>query len=265
MQVNHQSVRRIIRYIDVPHMLLAVAMLALTKLSMRTPVNPMFIPPNDASVLYPKSDSHFLTKNTLEDMLFIATLSTIAVLYIASVFLDGIVNRFNIFTGVWMCLITIGLSNSFCAFFKGYVGWPRPDTYTVCGVNTTYATCKYKKRDKQFISWPSTHSTLAMSYSTYLSLFVQKAIKQNFILVDILCILPFFFGFYVGSTRIKDYKHHPDDVTAGLLIGSLVPFFLWKTQKKIIFREKKEQKHIEHRKDESESDKIEIGLNDNNL
>ncbi|EAY21111.1 PAP2 superfamily protein [Trichomonas vaginalis G3] len=109
---------------------------------------------------------------------------------------------------------------------------------TKCGPEANYTTCRLNgtKRDKEFISWPSAHATEAGSAGVFVAFFVQEVFVDKNLLISFASAVLFLgFGVYVGGSRIKDFKHHPDDVTAGLLIGAGVSYFIWTNMKKKIF------------------------------
>eukprot|EP00871_Galdieria_phlegrea_P001658 jgi/Galph1/2493/GphlegSOOS_G1147.1 len=84
-------------------------------------------------------------------------------------------------------------------------------------------------------SFPSGHASSAMSLSFYFILYlVWKSTKVTSPwlaqLLQIFSLFPLGFGFYVGSSRIVDNRHHPADVVAGSVLGILFASILfWKT------------------------------------
>ena len=204
---------------------------------MNTSVKPMIIPPVDPSVNYPLSSSN-ISKTFLDNLIFIGSTCLILILFIISNIFPKFIKRFYLFTAIWYMISINCISLATSSYFKSFVGWPRPDTYAVCGFNSTFETCtSLKKREKQFLSWPSYHATQAMTGATFNALFLQKTLPK-FIIFDLLELSMILYAIYVGATRIKDYKHHPEDVTAGFLIGFIIPVFLWNGAKKRIFSKK---------------------------
>jgi membrane-associated phospholipid phosphatase len=107
--------------------------------------------------------------------------------------------------------------------FKGFVGLARPDLYAQCGYNATFAECKEKighAADNAFKSWPSGHSSIAMSGFLFPALFGQRLVKVKQLWVSVLFSAFIVFAFYLATTRVKDFRHHTDDVLAGFFIGS---------------------------------------------
>lgn len=196
--------------------------------------DPIYVPPDYSSVNFPLAKQSTITKQFLERIIYFVSLLFISLFYILSNKFPSKFPRFKLFPSIWFLIISNSLPLFINCYLKSYVGWPRPDMYQVCGYNSNYETCNSTKKDKEFLSWPSYHSTQAMSGATYLAFFIQKFGGQ-FLLFNILGIVMFFLAFLTSSTRIKEYYHHPDDVTAGLLIGFVIPFFVWLGAKKKIF------------------------------
>lgn len=229
------SLMRALRLVDAPHLALALIALLLQRAAERTPVHPLFAPPNDPSLMYPRAASQAFAYRTLQRALFAAAACALLALFSLSRLFPRAFRPFNFFTALWLCLVSVGVTSAFCAFFKSFVGRPRPDTYAVCGLNTTHATCAARRPDKQYISWPSSHAAHAVSYCAFLALFAQRAIRARCAALDAIGVGALFFGVYVSATRVRDHRHHPDDVTAGILLGALIPHFLWRTHRRILF------------------------------
>ncbi|OHS98378.1 PAP2 superfamily protein [Tritrichomonas foetus] len=234
------KVIKFLKDIDLFNMLMAIISYILWQVSMTTQPNPMHIPPMDASVNYPLSTSK-VSKTFLDNLIFFGSISTILILYLLSLYFPKHFKKFYLFSSIWSLIMANCFSLAIASYFKSYVGWPRPDTYAVCGYNTTYETCKSSKKDKQFLSWPSYHAAQAMAGATYLSFFIQKVLPKC-VLFDMIGLSMIFSAIYVGATRIRDFKHHPDDVTAGILVGFVVSFFMWNGAKKRIFVKKEKKK-----------------------
>lgn len=83
-----------------------------------------------------------------------------------------------------------------------------------------------KQRDAR-LSFLSGHSSYSAYSATYAMLYIQDAIDINKygLLKPALQVLIASAAFYTGLSRVSDYKHHWQDVLAGLLLGTLVASF----------------------------------------
>lgn len=201
--------------------------------------DPLFIPPNDSEVRYPMAPKKTVMDKWLIQSIYIVSLLPIIFFKFLSWYAPNVVKPFKVFTCLWGVLCCLQLSNAISSLFKSFVGRARPDTYAVCGYNSTGATCNVTKKKvavNQFLSWPSNHAAFSMSGTTYTTLFSQKVLRKPHSLVILMLMSFIIYGVYVGATRIKDYKHHPDDVLAGLFIGFVSALLIWKSDRKQIFR-----------------------------
>lgn len=232
---NHDLKRiiiQILNQIDFVGFIFALISIILWRIFMEKSPNPIYVPPNFSSINYPLSTSN-ISKKILDYIVFIGSISLIFILHFLSNYFTFL-RPFNIISSIWSVITANCIALAFACYFKSYVGWPRPDTYAVCGYNAVYETCNSSKKNSQFLSWPSYHATQAMSGATFMAFFTQKVFPP-YIFFDMIGISMFFSAIYLGANRIKGYKHHPDDVTAGFLIGFIISFFVWKGSKKRIF------------------------------
>ena len=118
---------------------------------------------------------------------------------------------------------------------KRFVGRPRPDTIAVCGGDGSYQKCKeslskYQLAD-QFFSFPSGHSSEAMTALFFLSMFLSDVWPENSKFILVLRLFPMALAVFIGASRIWDRKHHVDDVVAGLFIGAVISGFVYSVYK----------------------------------
>jgi diacylglycerol diphosphate phosphatase / phosphatidate phosphatase len=137
-------------------------------------------------------------------------------------------------------LITaIGVSEGATQFLKLFIQRRRPNFYALCGFDVASRQCTAALtdiRESQF-SFPSGHSSLAACSMTFMSwYFVNKIVESNalratqkraFSLVTC-CLLPGW-AVFIGATRLVDHWHHPSDVVAGLVLGSVVASITYHT------------------------------------
>lgn len=213
--------------------------------SMQIPVTPQKISTPNPIYDFPQQNQT-IPRNVLSNFTTYYALIYILLLFILSLFLKPHFKSFEIFSALWSLLIAVHLGTFTANVFKSLVGRPRPDMYSYCGFNATYQTCKYKKKDKEFISWPSNHAASAMSCSVFLALFSQKVFHMKFLFFSLISYSFIFLGIWIGATRIKDNKHHPDDVTAGFLIGAITALFIWIKAQKTIFPKQFKTKIVQY-------------------
>ena len=63
---------------------------------------------------------------------------------------------------------------------------------------------------------------LCNPFDLFCTLTLIKVIDANDLWCIFLKMIPMAYAFYIGSMRIAEYRHHTDDVVAGLLIGFVV-------------------------------------------
>ena len=151
---------QIFKQIDILGLFFALISIILWKVSMNKSPNPIYVPPNFSSINYPHSTVH-TPKTLLDYFVFIGSISIIFILNFLSNYFPSW-RQFNIISSIWSVIIANCFALAIACYFKSYVGWPRPDTYSVCGYNSNYETCNSSKRDSQFLSWPSYHATQAI-------------------------------------------------------------------------------------------------------
>lgn len=227
--------------LDVSNMIVAVICAIAWILSSKvlTPT-PLVVPANDSLSMFPNHSS------TIEFAVVIA-FSVIAqfVLVVCNYFMaqkwPNTFVKCKPFTTYWVFLVAWSLTSVVTNVFKNYVGRARPDFYDVCGDGATYETCKnYAKRNDEFKSWPSGHSSASMSAALFMCLFFQKSFRNKNLLISVCSMLFICLGIFVGATRIRDFRHHPDDVLAGYFVGFLVTLVTWKCHEDDFFEKDEE-------------------------
>ena len=224
--------------LDLVGLCAAVACYIFYVLAMKVDPDPLFVPPDDSEVSFPKALPQTGWRQWLVKLVYVVSLEPILIFKVMSFFWPRLFKPFRVFTCVWAALVCLHLSNATAALMKGYVGRARPDTYAVCGHNATGATCNVTKRKvlvNQFLSWPSNHAACSMSGPTYTTLFSQAVFRRPHSLLLVASCVFMVYGVYVGATRIRDYKHHADDVTAGLFLGFAFALVVWEGVRKRVF------------------------------
>jgi len=142
-----------------------------------------------------------------------------------------------------MCFVASMANSILTDIGKNVIGWPRPNFMAVCLPNVTcddsnrhelitQFSCTEQQLEDQLKSFPSAHASFAAFMAFYLVLYVherfktfsysQRSLSRPFLQ---LCILAIYW--WSALTRVSDYVHHPIDVLAGLLLGTLVALWSW--------------------------------------
>lgn len=124
---------------------------------------------------------------------------------------------------------TIGISEGFTKLLKFWVRRPRPNYYSLCGLDIKTQICQNELPSivRAQVSFPSGHTSLSFCTWTVVALWFFHLLSTKSttnappskVLLLLSCILPWGWAAFVGVTRIVDYWHHPSDVLAGGLLG----------------------------------------------
>ncbi|BHF76482.1 hypothetical protein SprV_0501958000 [Sparganum proliferum] len=85
-----------------------------------------------------------------------------------------------------------------------------------------------KQLHEMRLSFPSGHSAYSMFPAIFICLYLyyrMPRIGVGSVLQAFVQITAFSLAFYVGLSRVSDYKHHWSDVLAGMIIGAAVAIF----------------------------------------
>lgn len=138
-------------------------------------------------------------------------------------------------------MTAIGISEFVTQVFKFYVGRLRPNFYEMCGFDKAILECT-NGEDMEMearMSFPSGHSSLSFCGMMALCLFFMgrvglgrvarpNTLKYKFGLM--LSFLPLLFSFWCATSRLVDHWHHPSDILAGSILGTVSAFIgyhLW--------------------------------------
>jgi phosphatidate phosphatase len=216
---------------DIPDLLCLLLNYVLRVIEMYSiTLTPLYVPPNDSLSKYPiRPDT--VAADLLHTIVLITILVTVALLFLGHRFFPPWFRNINIFAAIWIWGCQAVFVELMTDLFKNFVGRPRPFFYELCGPDAEYDTCKpsvpRSSVDGAFQSWPSGHSSSAMQGFLFAGLLWKRGVASSVSWVSTLAIGLSFAAFWVGATRIKDYKHHPDDVLAGLMIAALVCGLVW--------------------------------------
>jgi len=77
-----------------------------------------------------------------------------------------------------------------------------------------------------YVSFMSGHACLIFQAATFLALYFQARLNcMNTFVVPSMQLACIAFAFWVALTRVKDHMHHPGDVIAGAIVGTLIQIF----------------------------------------
>ncbi|EAY19882.1 PAP2 superfamily protein [Trichomonas vaginalis G3] len=182
---------------------------------------------------------------------FLIYFFTIVVAYLLQRFFPKFFRKFRPFTLAWDIVIIEFWSAIIVSIFKNYTGRARPNVFAVCNSTNVNGrnNCSKVKSDSYyydlFQSWPSGHAQMGVSGMTVLGLFIQRFIKTKIMFGILLGSAPILYGFYVGASRIRDFKHHPDDVLAGFVVGFIWALIGWDVMRGCIFEEETEPENAQ--------------------
>lgn len=226
--------------IDLPDLIvLGVTMVLAVVTFLTTKLNPLYVPANDSLSNFPIPSRETVPGVFLFIILFVVSEVTFISFYFLGKKFNKIFRPFNVFAATWNLLTSQIAVQLLTEVIKSYVGRARPDMYSRCGYNAQYSTCKetgYVLSDS-FKSFPSGHASGSMSSLYFCSVFLLKVVSNDSIFVSLAALLYILLALYIGSTRIRDFRHHVDDVAAGFFIGYLITNLIWKNAKKRIFTE----------------------------
>jgi phosphatidate phosphatase len=154
----------------------------------------------------------------------------IAALLAGRYYLPDWFRQINPYAALWLFANQVVLSSLIVQVFKFYAGRPRPDMYAYCDSREAqYDTCNISQgtRYNEFESWPSGHSSGAMGSFLFVALLLIEGVNTDVVGVAIVGVVLITFAIWIGATRIRDSKHHPDDVVAGFFVGIVVTALVW--------------------------------------
>ncbi|KAH0786043.1 PAP2 superfamily protein [Histomonas meleagridis] len=231
--------KNICNRIDVPNLIVAIVSIIVLGILMFTlKMQPLFVPENDSLSMFPHMETNRVPEWLLCLLIGIFTIVIFVGAFFLQKFFPQYFADFRGFSLVWVFVICLMNTLSATEILKRYAGRPRPDVYAVCGNNTQYEDCtnvKKSTQDDQFKSWPSGHSSTSMSTFYFLALFVQDICKRCHGIASFIGFVLILISLIIGATRIRDYRHHTDDVLAGLFIGYLVTGFIYRKTRNAIF------------------------------
>ncbi|KAL7544071.1 hypothetical protein ACHAXR_013575 [Thalassiosira sp. AJA248-18] len=149
----------------------------------------------------------------------------------------------NIHAGVCTVLVGIGISEVVTQTFKFYVGRLRPNFYAMCGFDkdTLQCTNGEEMEMEARMSFPSGHSSLSFCGLLCVVLFLlgrlgfgrnigsMIASGRGKILIAV-SFTPLLLCFWCATSRLVDNWHHPSDIIAGSILGSVsacISYHMW--------------------------------------
>jgi phosphatidate phosphatase len=193
-------------------------------------MNSLYVPPNDSLSKYPMRPDT-VSGDLLHTLVLVIVVFTVALLFFFHRLFPYWFRGINVFAAIWVWGCEACLVELLTDLFKQFVGRARPIFYAICGPDTQFDTCDptvpLSTVSDVFQSWPSGHATNAMQGFLFAALLWKKGVVSTVSWVSTGAIAICSVAFFIGATRITDYKHHADDVLAGFLIASLVCGLIW--------------------------------------
>jgi len=143
----------------------------------------------------------------------------------------------NIHAGTCCVLVAIGISELVTQVFKFYVGRLRPCFYSMCGFDKATLACTngVEMEMEARMSFPSGHSSLSFCGLVCVVLFLlgRVGLGRNIgsvvasgrgKVLTVLSFTPLLLSFYCATSRLVDNWHHPSDIIAGSILGTVSAF-----------------------------------------
>lgn len=148
----------------------------------------------------------------------------------------------NIHAGTCTILTAIGISEFVTQVFKFYVGRLRPNFYSMCGFDKQTLQCTNgdEMEMESRMSFPSGHSSLSYCGMMTVVLFLiaraglgrveRQSSLGKFKVSVVSSFVPLLFSFWCATSRLVDHWHHPSDIIAGSIVGTVsasIAYHLW--------------------------------------
>jgi len=135
-------------------------------------------------------------------------------------------------------VLGLGLTYLTVEFVKLYVGYPRPNFYSMCKPSANYSACTAEGSDSGRKAFPSGHAAIAFCGLSLLTFFIQHRFgvpsqttpPRKARVYSILSLAPMALATFIAASRVYDNKHFPADVVGGAVLGTALSFFshsLW--------------------------------------
>lgn len=209
--------------------------------------NQLFIPENDSLSSFPYKNTGMSGGMNLTIVTVVPIVVYLIIYFIAKYAKNPkYIRDFDIIEVICCHLCSITFAGDICHVLKTYIGRARPDYYSFANDILSGSIDMDKSiendREKQelkkeaFKSFPSGHSCTSASGCLFFSLSLIGIIEHNRAWSITLKLLPLAYAFYIGSMRIREYRHHTDDVVAGFLIGFLISIIFYIASYSSVYR-----------------------------
>ena len=206
-------------------------------------VNPhrSFISPGDPTYSYPNNNNETVPTGWLIGVIFPFSWAFICIIYFAAKKFQDRIKSPKLFTAIWCNVIIVSFTSIIVFATKNYVGRYAPNFFKKCGSEySTPDNCTAINEDDLndlMRAFPSNHSATCFASVWFL---IKLAVYSLTVKDPIICMILYlmlFVPLWVGCSRIRDYRRHPSDVTAGFFIGYLISELFWKPYKRKIFED----------------------------
>jgi len=208
----------------------------------------------DGSYVENQVNSQNLTGETIPDWLLLL-LSVIAPLLFQLALSKFYGSTGDMHSTASVYVLGLGLTYLTVEFVKLYVGYPRPNFYSMCKPSANYSACTAEGSDSGRKAFPSGHAAIAFCGLSLLTFFIQHRFgvpSQPTVIVQypdgrfvlkytngpprkarvysILSLAPMALATFIAASRVHDNMHFPADVVGGAVLGTALSFFfhsLW--------------------------------------
>lgn len=222
------SFRPSFKSIDLINLIAVLLSIILYFLSFLQPQNSMYIPFLSSFVNFPKGNG-IITDNKSIGYFIIAYPFILFILkMVVKISHSENLNDLKYFSCLCISFTSLFLTMAISNFLSRFIGFPTPNFYSECG-ESQFSTCKKSTliRFSLFKSYPS----LEISYQMAILMNFAFTLKLFSSIFNPLYVILLGLGFHVGALRINSYQNHPTDVILSILIGFIVPYYLWNMKK----------------------------------
>ena len=150
----------------------------------------------------------------------------------------------NMHAGTCTILVAIGISELVTQTFKFYVGRLRPNFYAMCGFNSETLSCTASEEMQMEarMSFPSGHSSISFCGLICVVLFLlgrvglgrpnigSRIASLRGKISIVMSFTPLLIAFWCATSRLVDNWHHPSDIIAGSILGTVcgvISYHIW--------------------------------------
>lgn len=140
------------------------------------------------------------------------------------------IDVFNVVSSYYMsqilCALVIDL-------MKLFISRPRPDTYVLCGGESSHEACasflEPHALRNQYRAHPSGGTAEMMAVGVFTALMLHELWPKKAMSAMIMKLVPVAWGLFSAGARIVGHAHHEEDIATSLVIGVTIGYLVWTT------------------------------------